>query len=498
MKNDGDLKYINRELSWLEFNARVLEQAFDETNPLLERVKFFAISGSNLDEFVKVRVGGLKIANSQMSEMRDNTGMTTQQQLDAVCGRIRQMNERQSMCLLEKLEPALAEKGIVRCSLDQLTAKQKEHLAQYFDSEIVSTVSPIAIQPGSEFPLLQGAKIAICVRLEFDPKAVLASPDDSTENERFATLPIGGAMNRIVRVPSADGFHYVLLEDVIGMFLERLFPGQQILDWSTLRITRNADIAVDDMMHDLLAEMTQLLEKRKISQLVRLEVSDSTSDAMLTFLKDTLSIEDDDIYRIESPIDLAAYFQLASIKGYSSLKDKPWPPQKSPAFSDGKNIFDVIAAEDRVLLHPYQSYDPVVEFIQAAAEDEQVVAIKQTLYRSSHNSEIISALVRAAENGKSVTVIVELKARFDEARNIRGARKLEQSGVDVIYGVQGLKTHAKICVVVRREPTRGIQRYIHFGTGNYNESTATLYSDCLLYTSPSPRDQRGSRMPSSA
>lgn len=482
MDNSSIPNYLNRELSWLEFNKRVLDQAFDQSNPLLERLKFLAISGSNLDEFFKVRVGGLKIALSNKSDSSDPSGMTIGEQLDAVRLRIRKMNTRQSECLLDQLEPALAKEGIVRCSPGELSEKQKTHLLQYFDSEIVSTVAPIAFNPDGEFPQLLKAKIAFCVRLKFAADNVLAGDKDSDQQERFVILPISGGIDRCVRVPSAEGYHYVLVEEVMGMFLERLFPGQEVLDWCTFRITRNADIAVDDMMHDLLAEMTQLLEKRKISELVRLEVSDFISPSTLEFLQSTLSIADEDIYRINGPLDLSSYFELASVKGFPNLKDEPWPSQKSPAFSEGKNIFDVIAAGDQVLIHPYQSYDPVVEFIQAAAEDEQVVAIKQTLYRSSRNSEIISALARAADNGKSVTVIIELKARFDEARNIEGARKLERAGVDVIYGVQGLKTHAKICVVVRREPTRGIQRYIHFGTGNYNESTATLYSDVSYFT----------------
>ncbi len=228
--------------------------------------------------------------------------------------------------------------------------------------------------------------------------------------------------------------------------------------------------------------MTELLEKRKISECVRLEVAHTTSEPTLSFLQHVFKITEDDTYRIRGPIDLSAMFELANISGFSSIRDQPWPPQIAPVFATGQNIFDVIAAADRVLFHPYQSYDPVIELVRAAADDPNVIAIKQTLYRSSRNSEIISALADAASSGKSVTAIVELKARFDEARNIQGARRLEQAGVDVIYGVQGLKTHAKICIVVRREEDRGIQRYMHFGTGNYNETTATLYSDISYFT----------------
>ena len=474
--------YINRELSWLEFNSRVLDQALDASNPLLERVKFLAISSTNLDEFFKVRIGGLMIANKRSTGSTDNTGMTIGKQLDAVRKRVRQMHSVQSDCLLSQLEPALAEKGIRRVQASNLNGDQKKFLQHLFDEEIVATVSPVAISKDGEFPLLAGAKIGLCVRLAASADSILGGSEDDSPQERFVVVPIGSGLKRIIRVPSDDGYHYMFMEEAIGLFLDRLFPGQQVLDWSAFRIARNADIAVDDLMHDLLAEMTQLLEERKISELVRLEVSDSISAETLAFLTSRLSIDEEDVYHIAGPIDYSAYFHLAGIKGFAELRDTSWPSQNSPAFSRGKNIFDVIAGGDRILTHPYQSYDPVVEFIREAAKDEQVIAIKQTLYRSSKNSEIISALADAAGNGKSVTVIVELKARFDEARNIEGARKLEQAGVDVIYGVQGLKTHAKVCIVVRREKSRGIQRYIHFGTGNYNESTAALYSDISYFT----------------
>ncbi|MEM9411414.1 MAG: polyphosphate kinase 1 [Planctomycetota bacterium] len=476
--------YLNRELSWLEFNQRVLDLSMHEQVPLLERVKFLAITASNLDEFFKVRVGGLRLAQESEIEQLDIAGMTIHQQLDAITGRVREMNDAQSSILRNQLLPQLQQAGIERLAADQLSEDQFRSLETIFDEEISACIAPITIDGSRPFPLMANANLGMCIRLRFGPDETLCEfGSDEPTDERFAIISIGPTLKRVINLPQQDGVAFMFVEDVIGLFLDRIFPSQEILEWVPFRMTRNADIGVnDDAMHDLLKEMTQLLQARKISNIVRLEVASRISEDMLSFLQVATVAGPELTFSIDAPLDLTGLFELASIPGYPKLKDTPWPPQPSPEFAEQSgDIFETIAEADRVLIHPYQQFEPVVELLQAAAEDPNVIAIKQTLYRTSRDSAIIEALIQAAANGKQVTAIVELKARFDEARNIFGARRLEQAGVDVIYGVQGLKTHAKICIVVRRE-NRGIQRYVHFGTGNYNESTAKLYSDISYFT----------------
>jgi len=485
-------KYLNRELSWLEFNQRVLNLALRETTPLLERVKFLAIVASNLDEFFMVRVGGLKMVAQANPEQTDVTGRTASQQLTAIRERVLAMNAVTSDCLLNSLEPALAEKGIVRATPDSLTETQHEYLLQRFRDETWACVAPVAIETADDFPMLSGARLCICVRLKYRPDVVMTAntsdPFNSLDEiaaqpaDRYLLIPLGRSLSRIWTVPTEAGYRYMFLEDVVGMFLEEVLPNQEILEWTPLRITRNGDVFLnEDGRADLLLGMQEMIEARKTSTCVRLTISSNASKTMQAFLQESVGADDADVYCIDGPLALTDLFELASIHGFKELKDEPWPAQRSPDFDPDKNVFDTIAAGDRLLHHPYQAYDPVVHFIESAAVDPEVMAIKQTLYRTSHNSEIVAALKTAAENGKHVTAIVELKARFDEARNIYWARHLEDAGVDVIYGVRGLKTHAKLCIVVRREPT-GIRRYMHFGTGNYNEATARLYSDISLFT----------------
>ena len=476
-------QYLNRELSWLAFNQRVLDLASKQEVPLLERVKFLAITASNLDEFFKVRVGGLTLALQNKVESVEITGLTVNEQLNAITSRVQQMNSDQANVLLRHLLPGLEENGIHRLQHEQLNEQQKAVVEEIFDNEIASVVAPIMIERGQQFPLLSSAKQCICVRIKNDSSRSVGHLDDAKlADERFAVISLGSALRRFIKLPQESGHAFMLLEDVVGQFLHKLFPEQEILEWVPFRITRNADIALnDDLMHDLLLGMTAMLEARKVSEIIRVEVDSGASDSLLQFLRETTNASDRQLYRIEGPLDLVALFELAEINGYSKLKDEPWPAKPSSEFLDSPNVFETIAAGDRILLHPYQQYDPVINFLRAAAEDPDVIAIKQTLYRSSRNSAIVDALAAAAANGKQVTAIVELKARFDEARNILGAKRLEQAGVDVIYGVQGLKTHAKLCIAVRRE-SRGIQRYVHFGTGNYNESTAKLYSDVSYFT----------------
>lgn len=472
--------YINRELSWLKFNGRVLAEAQDSSNPLLERLKFLAISGSNLDEFFMVRVGSLTVVAKSATQQTGIAGLTADEQLKRIRKDVLRFNEDQHSCFCT-LEKQLSKEGIVRVKVDDLNDEQRDSLKQFFDDEVLSVVAPVAIDRTEEFPMLSGARLCLCARLKNTPDEQLVEGEQADE-DRFAIVPLGKSMRRIVPVACDSRFGYMLLEDVVGMFVDDLFGKQSVAEWTVFRVTRNADITLDeDAAADLLSGMEQMLEDREQLGCVRLELSNLASDSMVAFLKSATNSTDDKVYAIKGPIDYSEFFSLSSISGFNGLKNTPWPPQPSPDFPPEQDPFEVIAEGDRILYHPYQSYEPVVDFIRAAAEDPDVIAIKQTLYRTSRDSQIVQALITAAENGKHVTVIVELKARFDEARNIQWAKRMELAGVDVIYGVKGLKTHAKICIVVRREPT-GIRRYLHVATGNYNESTSNLYSDVSMFT----------------
>jgi polyphosphate kinase len=302
------------------------------------------------------------------------------------------------------------------------------------------------------------------------------------EEPRFAVIPFGRSLQRFVTLPSDGGYVYMLLEDMVRLYVERFFPGEPILECVPFRITRNADLGVqEDQASDLLAEIEEVLVARKESACVRLEISDRVTTNMLSFLKSTLGLEEHDVYAVPGPLDLSALWRLTEESGFDRLRSLPWPPRPSPLIDASKSLFETITERDVLLYHPYESFEPVIRLIEEAAADPDVLAIKQTLYRTSRNSPVVAALIHAAEQGKYVTAIIELKARFDEARNIEGAKNLERAGAQVLYGVKGFKTHAKICVIIRREP-QGIVRYMHFGTGNYNESTARLYSDVSLMT----------------
>jgi polyphosphate kinase len=497
MKSNSPI-FFNRELSWLEFNQRVLNLAMDPKTPLLERVKFLAISASNLDEFFMVRVGGLRVVAKASPEMRDVTGRTAREQLAEIRERVLAMNRFQSDCLLRHLEPELSQHGIERVLPNGITTAQSEYLRERFREETEAVIAPMVIESAEDFPTLSGARLCICVRVNYEPRNCLVAraSDDldfedsqqeqerpaNSRTDRFYLVPLGRSLDRIWAVPSERGFRYMLLEDVIGMFLGELFQNQEVLEWTAMRVTRNGDVALnEDGRTDLLEGMKAMLKARLSADCVRLTISSKASELMRSFLQQALEIDDADIYPIEGPLALTDFFALANLAGFGELKDEPWPPVDSPHFPRDENIFEVIAQKDQLLHHPYQSYDPVVQFLQQSAADPKVIAIKQTLYRTSRDSAIVAALRQAAKNGKNVTVILELKARFDEARNIDWATILEDAGVDVIYGVRGLKTHAKCCIVVRKEPT-GIRRYIHFATGNYNEATSRQYGDISLFT----------------
>jgi len=471
-------KYFNRELSWLEFNQRVLEEAADPLIPLLERLKFLAITSSNLDEFFRVRVGSLQTLASEGVTLTDPSGMQPLQQLAAIRRRVRQMTDDQYRLYREELEPALSAAGIRRLRLNELSAGQKRVLKQVFDDELFSVLTPMAVRPSDDFPLLMNQMLNVCVRLQHDK-------DDPEKRPRFAVIPLGWTLSRFITLPTESGYGYLLLEDAVTQYIDQFFIGHPVQECIPFRITRSADVSVEeDQAADFLVEMKQVLQERRSSHCVRLEIVEQASPEMLTFLREALDVEGEGVYTLPSPLDMSAFFRLSDRPGFDTLKYENWPALASPDFPPGTPIFDVIASQDVLLYHPYESFDPVVQLIQEAADDPDVLAIKQTLYRTSRNSPVVAALLRAAERGKHVTVVVELKARFDEARNIEWAQLLEHAGAQVIYGVKGYKTHSKVCIIVRREP-QGIQRYIHFGTGNYNELTSKIYSDASLLTSNS-------------
>ncbi len=468
--------YLNRELSWLEFDQRVLEEATDPSLPLLERLRFLAISGSNLDEFFRVRVGALQAQVEQGVTRPDPAGLTPRQQLEAISRRVQQLVETQYRCYLEDLEPKLSAAGIRRLRPETLTPAQRRILRRIFENEVFPILTPMAVTCREDFPLLPNQVLSVCARL-----APRQGDEDSAD--RFAVIPFGPGTSRFLPLPSETGVAHLLLEDAVQMFADRFFAGERVAECIPFRISRNAEVELEeDKASDLLDEMEQLLTERRLAECVRLEIAEAASPQMLSFLTQVLRAPADQTYRIPGPLDLAAFLRIADQPGFEALKYEPWPPQPSPDFPPGERVVDVVSQRDVLLLHPYESFEPVQRLLDEAAADPDVLAIKQTLYRTSRDSPIVAALLRAAENGKHVTAVVELKARFDEARNITWARRLEEAGAQVIYGVKGLKTHAKCCLIVRRGGEQGIQRIVHFGTGNYNEVTARLYSDVSLMT----------------
>lgn len=477
MAKQTETDYFDRELSWLEFNQRVLNEALNADVPLLERLKFLAITGSNLDEFFRVRVGALTRLIESNSTSVAPSGMTPSQQLAAVRRRVSRMIADQYDCYLNKLSPQLAEQGIRRLQSDELHATQKLMLRQVFQSEILSVLTPMAVGGDRPFPLLQNQVLTMCVRLAGVPETEGAMAAD-----RFVVIPFGHTLSRFFSVPAEHGLAYLHLEDVVALFLNQFFPEDEILECCTFRLSRNAEVEVQEFSpHGLAVNMADVLLTRTEADCVRLEVDDGASESLVGFLQSEIGVDEQQTYRLPGPVDLGAFMELASRRGFEHLKYDAWPPVRSPDVPDDELMFNVIAERDVLLFHPYHSFEPVVRLIEEAADDPDVIAIKQTLYRISRDSPIIKALKRAVANGKHVTVLLELKARFDEERNLKQARELEAIGAQVIHGVKGLKTHAKVCIIVRREPG-GIQRYLHFGTGNYNEVTARIYSDASLLT----------------
>ena len=467
-------KFLNRELSWIAFNFRVLEQAEDVSLPPLERLKFLAITASNADEFFMVRVGGLKLLQREGKLKPEPSGLTPAQQLAKISERMHEMVERQHKALANKIEPQLRKGGIRWLQMEELSSAQFHHVEAIFDDAIFPVITPIAVSAEDEFPLLPGLGITLHVRLE---------PASGETGCRHALIAVPRGLARFIVLPSEEDHSYILLEEVIFAFVDRLFPGVEVRECVAFRISRNADMSVrEDLAGDLLEQMREVLTERKESDCVRLELEQRASAESKTFLQQALQVEENDIYLSPGPLDLAAFYRLANWPGHDALKVDEWLPQPVPDVSPNELMFDVLKRQNLLLWHPYETYDPVLRFIQEAADDPDVLAIKQVLYRVSDNSPVVAALIHAAERGKHVTALIELKARFDEARNIDWADALTRAGAQVIYGVKGYKTHAKICVVIRREP-EGVMRYVHFGTGNYNEKTARQYSDISFMTS---------------
>ncbi len=471
-KKEPDL-FINRELSWLAFNYRVLEEATDSTVPLLDRLRFAIIVSGNLDEFFMVRVAGLKNVVEEGDTTPDLAGLTPRQQLHVVSERAHEMVDTLGQTLVEQILPALAEQGVRIVPLDALEAPQKGHLSRYFRSEVLPALTPLAIDVSRPFPRLANLTLNL---------AVLLAPAEGEEQPRLGVVQVPSGLRRLVRPIGGEGASYVLLEEIIRSELPALFPGQTILESSLFRIVRDAEMELDDEGgRDYLQAIEEELRKRRSNRVVRLEVEAGAGDTLLGILVQRLGIEVPDIYRLRGPLDIRALQPLVDLPALERLREPALKPVHILEASDLQDMFGVVRQHDVLLHHPYETFDPVVAFVTTAARDPDVLAIKQTLYRTSGDSPIVQALAEAAENGKQVTVLVELMARFDELSNIRWARSLEEAGAHVIYGIRGYKTHAKICLVVRRG-RQGIERFVHLGTGNYNEKTARVYTDFGLMT----------------
>lgn len=477
--------YENRELSWLKFDARVLNEAKDKSIPLLERLKFVSITSSNLDEFFMVRVASLKDMVHADYRKRDIAGMTASEQLDRINTATRKLVESQYNTYNRSLVPLMAANGIhIIEKYEELTAEQAAYVDRYFEEDVYPVLTPMAVDASRPFPLIRNKTLNIA--------ALLSSKKDEKHKDavEFATVQVPGVLPRLVPIPAdtsedsgeVEGRTFILLEQIIEKNIDKLFLNYHVLCAHPYRVMRNADLPIDeDEAADLLKEIQKQLKKRQWGEVIRLEVEASVDKKLLRFLKDELNVAEEDIFQISGPIDLTFLMKMYGLSGCDSLRYEPYKPQRVPEIEPGEDIFEAIRGGDILLHHPYETFDPVVDFIRQAASDPDVLAIKQTLYRVSGNSPIIASLAQAAENGKQVSVLVELKARFDEENNIVWAKKLEQAGCHVIYGLVGLKTHSKIALVVRREED-GIRRYVHLGTGNYNDSTAKLYTDCGIFT----------------
>ncbi len=467
--------YTNRELSWILFNHRVLNEARDKSTLLFERLKFLSITASNLDEFFMIRVASLRDMVHAKYQKPDIAGLTPGRQLELLSVAIHQLVELQYSTYNRSLVPKLKQNGLqIVVRHEDLTKKETVFVDKYFEENVYPVLTPMAVDSSRPFPLIRNKTLNI---------AALVRKKEIGEELEFATVQVPSVLSRVVELP-ADGKmrKVIFLEEIIERNMHKLFLNYDIVCAYPFRIMRNADLTIEeDEAADLLKEIEKQLKKRQWGEAIRLEVAAHCDRRLLRILEDELHIEEDNLYVIDGPLDLTVLMKMYGLEGFDHLKAAKYTPQPVPQLPPGCRIFDEIRKGDILLHHPYQTFAPVVEFIRQAAKDPEVLAIKQTLYRVSGNSPIIAALALAAENGKQVSVLVELKARFDEENNIVWARMLEKAGCHVIYGLVGLKTHSKITLVVRREED-GIRRYVHLGTGNYNDATAKLYTDIGLFT----------------
>ncbi|MDO4345400.1 MAG: RNA degradosome polyphosphate kinase [Eubacteriales bacterium] len=471
--------YRNREDSWISFNERVLSEARDKNIPLFERLKFLSITASNFDEFFMIRVASLKDMVHAGYTKKDIAGMTASEQIAMILKRVQDVVSLQYSTYNRSLLPALKQNGLeVIVRHEDLNREQAKYVDRYFEENVYPVLTPMAMDSSRPFPLIRNKTLNIGALIS------KKDADKGKETTDFATVQVPSVLPRIIELPGGEGQmrSVILLEEVIERNIGKLFLNYDVVCAHPYRIMRNADLTIDeDEAADLLKEIQKQLKKRQWGEVIRLEVEDSMDKQLLKILKKEFDIKGDDIFRINGPLDLTFLMKMYGMDGFDKLKYKPYRPQPVPALMDCDDIFAAIREKNILLHHPYMTFDPVVDFVKQAAKDPDVLAIKQTLYRVSGNSPIIAALAQAAENGKQVSVLVELKARFDEENNIVWAKMLEKAGCHVIYGLVGLKTHSKITLVVRREED-GIRRYVHLGTGNYNDSTAKLYTDCGLLT----------------
>ncbi|MBO1514615.1 RNA degradosome polyphosphate kinase [Metabacillus bambusae] len=481
MELNSPMYYNNRELSWLAFNERVLEEALDERNPLLERLKFLSIFSANLDEFFMVRVAGLKDqVKAGFNKPENKAGMTPKQQLNEIAIKTHNLVELQYETYNKVLLPKLIVENIEFLKMENLTKEQLENIEDYFDEHIFPVLTPMAVDAYRPFPMLLNKSLNLAI--------VIEDYDEFVENRlKTAIVQVPAVLNRFVRLETSNNkVQFIQLEDVISYFIYKLFKGYKVVSVSVFRITRNADMTIhEEGARDLLKEIEKELKKRKWGAAVRLEIQQNGFDQnILRYLTEELEVHEKDVYEIDGPLDLTILFgfykEMARIREHLIYETLiPQPPRD---IASDEDIFEKVSEQDVFLHHPYESFEPVVDFVAEAADDPDVLAIKQTLYRVSGDSPVIDALKRAAEKGKQVTVLVELKARFDEENNVQWAKELEKAGCHVIYGMTYLKTHSKITLVVRRKNNR-IERFVHLGTGNYNDQTAKIYTDMGLLTS---------------
>jgi len=465
-------RYLNRAMTWLGFNARVLEEAQDPSNPILERIRFLGIFASNLDEFFMIRVAGLRELVQAGVNQPDPDGTAPAELLEAIAGRVRDLDAAAATLFAKDIEPGLRQAGIRFLRPDDWERRERQFLDRLFERELFPILTPAAIDPSLPLPHITNLVLYLAVRLA----------GENGDEPRVALIQLPRTAPRWIQLAGQGESRFVYLEDVIRDHAGTLFPGYTVVETAVFRVTRDADFATDDQeAEDLMDAVRQVLRSRMRGDPVRLEIEDSASPHLVERLRTALDLSEAEVYRLPSPIDLKFLIDFAKLPLPSASRAVPWPPQPQPGIPPGEAIWGAIAEKDILLFHPYESFEPVLRVLRLAAEDPLVLAIKQTLYRTSSTSDVVRALERAAQNGKQVTVLVELQARFDEDRNVTWARRLEDAGAQVLYGLEGLKTHAKAILIVRRGPS-GIERYAHIGTGNYNERTMLDYSDLSLLT----------------